>query len=393
MAQIIAKDYMKLSIHQKLSVSIISVLFALSMSGCSVVSGAFEGMQNIVGLGEKGTVIVYRAQVRSSFAVVAADLLEVKRGQTMDILEEEDFEKVKWYRVRVHDEDNTEGWIEAQNIIVGSLLEKSKKLAEEDKNLQSQATGELRAPTNLRLSPEQKDDNILFKLEKKSDSETTFDIVGWKYVPRQASPDEANKPGGQGKKNEEVESAKDENHVESLDEAYDIWYRVRLDPSVSPAPAGWIFGRQVELRVPSDIVFYQTGLRKFVTWQRLDDIEEEKPTSKDMPKISKPGSWVILMRSNEVKAKGGVEPDFDGILVLAYDKFNEEHYTIYRNEEVWGNIPLRVDGIGDNKSFYVNIKNAAGALEEKRFSVVKDQKGHLKVIPPPDMVKEKKDDK
>lgn len=359
-----------------------------------MVSSLFEGAQSIVGLSEKGTVIVYRAQVRSSFAVVAADLLEVKRGQTMDILEEVDFEKVKWYRVRVHDEDNTEGWIEAQNVIVGSLLEKSKKLADEDKNLQSQATGELRAPTNLRLSPEQKDDNILFKLEKKSDSETTFEIVGWKYVPRQVAPEEANKPNSQSKKNEEVEAAKEENHVDSLDETYDIWYRVRLDPSVSPAPAGWIFGRQVELRVPSDIVFYQTGLRKFVTWQRLDDVEnDDKASSRDMPKISKPGSWVILMRSNEVKAKGGVEPDFDGILVLAYDKYNEEHYTIYRNEDVWGNIPLRVDGQGDNKSFFVNVKNSAGVMEEKRFSVNKDPKGHLKVIPPADMVKDKKDDK
>ena len=380
-------------ICQKLTVIIVSILIALSMSGCGMVSSVFEGAQSMVGLSEKGTVIVYRAQIRSSFAVVAADLLEVKRGQTMDILEEVDFEKVKWYRVRVHDEDNTEGWIEAQNVIVGSLLEKSKKLADEDKNLQSQATGELRAPTNLRLSPEQKDDNILFKLEKKSDSETSFDIIGWKYVPRQAPPEEANKPNAQPKKNEDVEAAKEENHVESLDEAYDIWYKVRLDPAVSPAPAGWIFGRQVELRVPSDIVFYQTGLRKFVTWQRLDDVEDEKSTSKDMPKISKPGSWVILMRSSEVKAKGGVEPDFDGILVLAYDKFNEEHYTIYRNEDVWGNIPLKVDGVGDNKSFYVNIKNASGGMEEKRFSVVKDQKGHLKVIPPPDMVKDKKDDK
>jgi SH3-like domain-containing protein len=40
--------------------------------------------------------------------------LEVKRGETLDILDETNFEKVHWYRVRAHDEDNTEGWIEAQ---------------------------------------------------------------------------------------------------------------------------------------------------------------------------------------------------------------------------------------------------------------------------------------
>ena len=94
-----------------------------------------------------GTVIAPRTYIRSSYAVVAADLLEVKRGETLDILDETDYEKVHWYRVRAKDEDATEGWIEAQNVIVGKLLEKSRKLAEEDKDLQPQATAQLRAPT------------------------------------------------------------------------------------------------------------------------------------------------------------------------------------------------------------------------------------------------------
>jgi hypothetical protein len=42
---------------------------------------------------------------------------------------------------------------------------------------------------------------------------------------------------------------------------------VRLDATASPAPAGWIYGKQVELAVPSDIIFYRTG-REFVGWQR-----------------------------------------------------------------------------------------------------------------------------
>ena len=45
-------------------------------------------------------------------------------------------------------------------------------------------------------------------------------------------------------------------------------------------------------------------------------------------KISRPGSWVILSRTNEVKARDGVEPDFDGILFLGYDKIGQEHYTL-----------------------------------------------------------------
>ncbi|HLM02530.1 MAG TPA: hypothetical protein VK400_15870, partial [Pyrinomonadaceae bacterium] len=101
------------------------------LSGCGWVGDTLGGVTSMVGLNETATVIAPRTYIRSSYAVVAADLLEVKRGETLDILDETDYEKVHWYRVRAKDEDATEGWIEAQNVIVGTLLEKSRKLAEE----------------------------------------------------------------------------------------------------------------------------------------------------------------------------------------------------------------------------------------------------------------------
>ncbi len=184
-------------------------------------------------------------------------------------------------------------------------------------------------------------------------------------------------------RNAEIEAAKEANKPEETDDKYDIWYKVHLDRSVSPATAGWIFGRQVELQVPSDIVFYQQNNKKYVMWQRLDNIEaSSKSTDKDATKTSKPGSWVILSRSNLAKAQDGVEPDFDGILVIAYDKYNEEHYTSYRSGDVWGLLPLKVEGTGDNKTFTVKLRNTAGQMEEKRFVVIKDAKGHLKVTVP-----------
>jgi hypothetical protein len=104
-------------------------------------------------------------------------------------------------------------------------------------------------------------------------------------------------------------------------------------------------------------------------------------------KAAKPGSWVIFSRTNFVKAKDGVEPDFDGILVLGYDKYNEEHYTAYRSGEVWGLLPLKVEGAGDNKSFSIQLRKADGQMEEKRFVVTKDAKGRIRVTPPTDMDK------
>ena len=376
---------------RKLFILLILAFVCLTISGCGLVDAAFNNVSSLVGLSETGTVIANTAQVRSSYAVVAADLLEVKRGTTLDILDDFSFEKVHWYRVRAHDDDNTEGWIEAQNLIVSGALEKSKKIAEEDKDVLPQASGQLRAASNLRLSPEQTDENILLKLDNGSD----FDITEWKFVPKtQDSSDVDDASKGQQKqtkaktKNADIEEAKDKNEPEKTEDKYDIWYKVRLDPSVSPAPAGWVFGKQVELQVPSDIVFYQHNNKKFVTWQRLDNIDvKDKSSSKDTMKAAKPGSWVIFSRTNLVKAKDGIEPDFDGILVLGYDKYNEEHYTAYKSSDVWGLLPLKVEGTGDNKSFTIQLRNISGQMEEKRFVVTKDAKGRIKVTPPIDMDK------
>lgn len=366
------------------------------MSGCGAAKSAVDNLTNIVGLNETGTVIAKRAQIRSSYAVVAADLLEVKRGQILDVLEKTEFEKTIWYRVRARDEDSTEGWIEAQNIITGEALEKSKKLAEEDKDSQPQATGQVRLASNLRLAPEQNPDNVLYKL----DNGAVFEIINWKYVPKvqastdsddptKASDDAANNRP-QKSKNADVEAAKEADTPQNLDEKYDIWYKVRLDPSVSPAPSGWVFGRQVDLQVPSDIVFYQNMAKKFVTWQKLDQANNnEKPSTNDGARITTPGSWVVLTRSNSVKTKDGSEPDFDGILVLGYDKYNEEHYTAYRIENILGDIPLKVEGTGDSKTFTVMLRNASGKSEEKHFTVIKDKGGRMRVTAPEGIYTEK----
>jgi hypothetical protein len=359
------------------------VTMALLSGGCGVVSSISDTIFGAVGALESGTVISRRANIRSSYAVVAADVLEVKRGQELKILDELEFEGVVWYRVRASDEDQTEGWIEAQHVIKEDSLDKSRKLAAAEQQLPAQATGQLRAISNLRLTPEQTTDNILLQLEGGS----TFEIVDWVYVPKEVDKNESEK------ENEEIAAAGREGDPEKLDDKYDMWYKIRLDPSVSPAPMGWVFGRQVELQVPSDIVYYQSNDRKFVTWLRLDDVPVAKPVNgeKDMAaKVSKPGSWVILSRTNEVRGIDGTEPDFDGILVLGFDKYNEEHYTVYstRRErfDVWGQLPVKMEGKGDDKTFTVNLRNAeTGKMELKQFRVNRDKNRRLRVTPPDDL--------
>ncbi len=359
------------------------ILFAavfLPQTACSLLDGS------VLGPTDTATVIAKTAQIRTSYAVVAADLLEVKRGERLDVLDEFEYEKVRWYRVRAYDDALTEGWIEAQNVITSGTLAKSRAIAEEFKEQSPQAAGVIRSGTNLRSSPDMNPENVLFKLANGS----TFEIVAWKFVPKAEVPDVDDAPKGQQKpgkrsKNEEIEAAKEAGEPEKIDEKYDIWYQVRLDPSVSPAPAGWLFGRQVELQVPSDIVFFQQNNRKFTTWQRLDSDSANKVGAGD--KALAPGSWVILARNNLSKPIDGAEPDFDYIMVLAFDKYDQSYYTVWRsspNTEVWGRLPLRVDGKGDNKTFTVTLRNPSGQMDEKRFVVFKD-KNRMKVTPPEDI--------
>lgn len=352
------------------------------LSACNLLDSTVGSLFNAIGLKDTAVVIAKTAQIRTSYAVVAADLLEVKRGDELDVLDQVEFEKVLWYRVRARDEEETEGWIEAQNIITRETLERSRALAEEFKEQPPQATGRLRAASNLRLAPQMDTENILFRLANGS----TFDIVSWKFVPKQQVADVDDSKGDavalQPSENEEIEAAKESGEPERMDEKYDTWYLVKLDPSVSPAPAGWIFGRQVELQVPNDIVFFQQNNRKFVTWQRLDG---DTATAGGSDRRSTPGSWLVLTRTNVSKPVDGVEPDFDGILVLAFDKYDQSYYTAWRSTgEVWGSLPLRVEGQGDNKTFTIKLRHSDGRQEDKRFVVFRDR-NRLRITPPEDI--------
>ncbi|HYY58393.1 MAG TPA: hypothetical protein VE842_13750 [Pyrinomonadaceae bacterium] len=363
-------------IHQR---KIQSLKFALFLA----VAAVAVGCNTLAKKDETGVVIARRAQVRSSTAVVAADLVEVNRGDVVDILGSDEAENgERWLRVRAHDEENTEGWIESRNVMPLDVLDRARKLAEEDKDTPAQATGQLRASTNLRISPDRGgNDNILMKLE----SGSIFEIVGWKRVPKpktEEAPesDDAPKPGSA----QQSTSRKETDAPKEPEEANELWYKVRLAPSTSPVPAGWIYGKQVELTVPSDIIFYRTG-REFVAWHRLDDdqsVEAAAAKDKDVGKEIKPGSWVILEKSSSNEPHKLDEPDFDRIYVLGYDKTNQEHYTAYRSPDLKGFLPLRIEGRGDNKTFTVRIQDDAGQKIDATYSVYRDDRGVLKVSAP-----------
>jgi len=345
-----------------------------------------------------GVVVARRAQIRSSTAVVAADLLQVTRGDQVDILDSVDVtdpndntRKERWLRVRGHDEDNIEGWIESRNVMPEDVLDASKKLAAEDDGVPAQASGQLRASSNLRLSPDRSgNENIMMRL----DSGSSFDIVGWKRIPKPKSSeaiesDVAPKAGSAQQSN--AKSARQSEDNNEPEETNELWYKVRLPAASSPAPAGWIYGKQVELSVPSDIIFYRTG-REFVAWQRLDgEVKNTGATNdKDVAREVKPGSWLILEKSNSNQPHTLDEPDFDRIYVLGYDKRNQEHYTAYRSPDLKGFLPAKVEGQGDTKTFTLRLQEDEGAPKTVQYGLFKDVRGVLKVTPPTVVTKDRR---
>jgi hypothetical protein len=349
------------------------------------------GCQTLAKKNSTGVIVARRAQIRSSTAVVAADLLQVNRGDVIDILDSTDVtdpsdnaRKERWLRVKARDTDATEGWIEARNVMPDDVLEESKKLAAEDKDVPAQATGQLRASSNLRLSPDRSgNENIMMRL----DSGSSFDIVSWKRVPKPKSSEaietDVAPKAGSAQQQGSTRSGQQDNEDKVQDDTNELWYKVRLPTATSPAPAGWIYGKQVELAVPSDIIFYRTG-REFVAWQRLDGENKDKDAGdKDVGRDVKPGSWLILEKSSSNAPHGVDEPDFDRVYVLGYDKRNQEHYTAYRSPDLRGYLPAKVEGQGESKSFTVRIQEEEGGpTKEVRYSLYKDARGVLKITAP-----------
>src|ERR1041384_6567946 len=90
------------------------------------------GCQTLAKRSSTGVIVARRAQIRSSTAVVAADLLQVNRGDVVDILESTDVvdpsdntRKERWLRVKARDTDTTEGWIATRNTLPEHELEES----------------------------------------------------------------------------------------------------------------------------------------------------------------------------------------------------------------------------------------------------------------------------
>src|SRR3989440_7917627 len=122
-AEVVSSKFRMTQINGQGLKTALIILAALLSGACSAIASRSN----------TGVVVARSAQIRSSTAVVAADLLEVNRGDTVDILDSLDVadpsdntKKERWYRVRAHNGEKIEGWIEARNIMPEKVLDNAR---------------------------------------------------------------------------------------------------------------------------------------------------------------------------------------------------------------------------------------------------------------------------
>src|SRR5215510_7494477 len=127
----------------------ISILCA-GISACGIIAGDSKI--------DEGVVIAPKVTIRSSTALAALALAEVKRGDRLDILEQAEVKTPtrtnEWYKVRTKSKDATEGWVEARAVISKSIVDKTQDLFAKSKTIPSQGTGRLKVQTKLRMEPD-----------------------------------------------------------------------------------------------------------------------------------------------------------------------------------------------------------------------------------------------
>src|SRR5262249_60021643 len=140
---------LKSIVFQRLVIGLLVALYAVLSAAC----GLLPSDSKI----DEGIVIAPKLKIRSSTALAALDLAEVKRGDRLDILDQTQVKTptrtAEWYKVRTKSKDATEGWVESRYVINKPIVDKTQDLFEKSKAIPSQGTGRLKVQTRLRIEP------------------------------------------------------------------------------------------------------------------------------------------------------------------------------------------------------------------------------------------------
>ncbi|MGH9935263.1 MAG: SH3 domain-containing protein [Blastocatellia bacterium] len=290
-----------------------------------------------------------RLKLRSSTAQAARVVGELKGGDPVTVTDREIAEDGdNWSKVEGPNGES--GWIKSLNLVKQEIVEKSRKIADEIKDLPTQAIGKSKATLKLRLSPDRaNDDNVATMLP----SGTMLEIVGRERKPR---------PAG-------VENRGDAKEDSDGNVKYDDWYEVRLK-DYAILPAGWIYGGSVELEVPPEIFYFVSSGRRITGWQKIGTV-----TGDD----SKSGEHFLVLELKNLGADEGV--DFDRVKVLAYDPATRNYSTPFR-EDVTGRFPVTLKMEGTRGHFELVTVDKNGQTQKLIYNVEMLEGGKVRVVKP-----------
>ena len=309
-------------------VALLILLACAVAGGCSALTGESQI--------DEGIVIAPRLKIRSSTAMVALDLAEVKRGDRLDILDQAEVKTPtrteEWYKVRTKGKDSVTGWVEARSVINKSVAGKIDELYESSKTTPSQGTGRLKVQTRLRIEP---GGDVATFLSRG----TPVEIVG--KARTIVKPERQHSP-------EDTDETTEEPEARTV-----LWYQVRLSDS-EVLRAGWVGAQQVQLDVPDEILHLEGEGRRFTGWIVLDQTRNKKGEPKN--------NYIGLMKS--LSTEGPI--DFTRIWMLDYSADSGRYYGPYIEDGLRGLLPITLGTKSGAKgfSFYELDENGKPVLVE-----------------------------
>lgn len=312
----------------------------LFVTGCSLISGDAKI--------DEGIVIAPKLMVRSSTAMVALDLAEVKRGDRLDILEQAQVKTPtrtdEWLKVKTKGKEEVIGWIEARYIINKPVVDKIQELYDSGKDTPSQGSGRLKVQTKLRLEP---GGDIVTNLSRG----TTVEIVGKARTTFKPEKQTA----------EDTDEATEEPETRTV-----LWYQVRL-PDSEVLRAGWVGAQQVQLDVPDEIIHLEGDGRRFTGWVVLDQTKAKSGEVKD--------NYIGMMKS--LSTEGPI--DFTRLWVLMYSPDEGRYVGPYIEDGLRGVMPITVGRKSGGKGFTIHELDENGKTIAVEYEVIRPDSNHLRV--------------
>lgn len=309
-------------------------LLCLLVAGCSKSSGKPK---------EYAYVSAPEASLRDQLATVYKKVGKVQNGDRVEVLE-------KYRRfVRVRNEANEIGWIEQRYLTSAEVYEQFQKLAAEHAADPVQAPATTRYATNLHVTPDREGEH-LYQLKEGAKMEVLARATSEKPVPQGAQAKPA--PARKGKEKRETPQKPMED-----------WWLVRVPAAAggtTPARAGWVLARMVDLDVPVEIGQYAEGQRimAFFVLNQVEDLN--KPVAQYLVALNEPHD--------------GMPFDYNQVRVFTWNLKRHRYETAYRERKLQGVLPIRVgqqdfEKEGKLPIFALRVKDDAGNVDVRTYKL------------------------